>query len=347
MQETIWVVIPVYNAQHDVKRAVRAVQKQTYAPLRIVLVDDGSKDRSPEICDALAAQDARIRVVHQENGGSFAARKAGVLACDAADGDYICFCDADDRMPPHALQALYTACSRFDADISLAVLTRIWHGLRLQKPAKGQPDLCIERKTFFEKYFCSWYGITLMPVNLCGKLYRAPLIAAAYNAVPPGTTRFFGEDLVVTLNACAAANRIVWIPDEVYDYRMGGGSSRYRPDMLREFIGLYRYKMAFSENYTAPQDLRLLSDIELCNVTLSFCRTVMAEKALTPQERRAVIGESVRLPEILAAAEHVLASDYTEKTYARMIAQADVDAIERVAAPVGFVHKALRRVLHR
>lgn len=346
MQETIWVVIPVYNAQKGLKRAVRAVQKQTYAPLRIVLVDDGSTDRSPAICDALAARDARIRVVHQENDGSFAARKAGVLSCDAVDGDYICFCDADDRMPPDALQALHDACSRFDAELSLGASSRIWHGIRINAPQKGQ-DLCIERETFFEKYFCSWYGITRMPVTLWAKLYRAPLIAAAYNAVPPGTTRFFGEDLVVTLNACSAANRIVWIADEVYSYRMGGGSSRYRPDMLREFIGLYRYKMAFAEDYTAPQDLRLLADIELCNVAFSFFRTVMAEKTLTEQTRRGIIGESVRLQEIAAAAEHVLASDYSLKAYAQMIAQADVGAIERETKPVGFARKVLRRVLHK
>lgn len=347
MQETIWVIIPVYNAQKMLRRAVRSVQKQTYAPLRIVLVDDGSTDRSASICDALAAQDARIHVVHQKNQGSFAARKTGVQACEAAEQDYICFCDADDRLPPDALRKLYDACSRYDADISVGKFSRIWHGLTLHPSANGEADRHIDRETFFSKYFCSWYGITLFPVNLCAKLYRAPLLRSAYDAVPQGTTRFFGEDLVVTLHACTSADGIVWITDEVYGYRMGGGTSRYRPDMLHEFIGLYRYKMAFAENYTAPQDLLLLADIELCNVALSFFRTVMAAKALTPEDRRAIIGESVRLPELAAAAQHVLASDYTLKAYARMIAQVDIDAIEREAAPVGFLRKVIHRVLHR
>lgn len=347
MQETIWVVMPVYNAQRFLTRAVRSVQKQTYASVRIVLVDDGSTDRSAAICDDLARRDARIQVVHQQNAGSFAARRAGVQVCDADARDYICFCDADDRMPPDALRTLYDACVRHGADVSIGSASHVWHGVTMHPPVYQREDLCIDRDLFFSKYFCSWYGITLMPVTLWGKLYQAPLLQAAYDAAGQGTTRFFGDDLVVTLNACAAANRIIWIPDEVYAYRMGGGTSRYRPDMLHEFIGLYRYKMAFAENYTAPQDLRLLSDIELCNVAFSFFRTVTAEKSLTPRQRRAIIGESVRLPEIAEAAAHVLASDYSLKAYAQMIEQADVDAIEREAAPIGFVRKVLRRVLHK
>lgn len=346
VQNTIWVVMPIYNAQKVLKRAVRSLQKQTYAPLRIVLVDDGSTDRSPEICDALAKQDARIRVVHQKNQGSFAARKTGVQACETDAQDFICFCDADDRMPPQALQTLFDACSRLGADVSIGNSSRIWHGVTLHPRAK-RPEVCIDRETFFAKYFCSWYGITLLPVTLWAKLFRAPLLKEAYGAIPEGTTRFFGDDLVVTLHACSSAGTIAWIPDEVYAYRTGGGTSRFQPDMLREFIGLYRYKMDFAGAYTAPQDLRLLSDIELCNVAFSYFRTVTAEKSLTPQQRRTIIEESVRLPEILAAAQHVLASGYTQKAYAQMIEQADVDAIERAAAPVSFARKVIGRVLHR
>lgn len=347
MQETVWVIMPIYNAQKFLKRAVRGLLKQTYAPLRIVLVDDGSTDRSPAICDALARKDDRILVVHQKNRGSFAARIAGVQACGAGEGDYICFCDADDRMPPGAIGTLHSACEKYDADVSIGSASRIWHGLTIHPSGHSRTELCMDRETFFSKYFCSWYGITLIPVTLWAKLYRAPLIRSACETVPPGTTRFFGDDLVVTLHACASANRIAWVPDEVYAYRMGGGTSRYRPDMLQEFIGLYRYKMDFAADHTAPQDLRLLSDIELCNVAFSFFRTVMAEKTLTAQERRAIIGESVRLPEILAAAQHVLESGYSLKSYAQMIEQADVDAIEREAAPVGFVRKVVRHVLHK
>lgn len=346
MQETIWVVMPIYNAQKALKRAVRSVQKQTYAQLRIVLVDDGSADRSPAICDALAAKDARICVVHQKNQGSFAARRTGVQACDAGKRDYICFCDADDRMPPDALEKLHDACSRYDADVSIGNASRIWHGLTFH-PSTHEKDLRIDREAFFAKYFCSWYGITLIPVSLWAKLYRAPLLKKAYDAIPRGTTRFFGDDLVVTLHACASADAIAWIADEVYGYRMGGGTSRYQPDMLREFIGLYRYKMEFAEGYTAPQDLRLLADIELCNVAFSFFRTVAAAKSLTPEERRRIVGESVRLPELLAAAQHVLASDYERKAYAQMIEQADIPAIERETAPVGFLRKVVRHVLHK
>ena len=347
--DTIFVVIPVYNAKKTLKECVRSIQKQTYTNLQIILVDDGSRDGSGALCDTLAAKDPRIRVLHQTNAGSFAARRAGTALCGNGDRDYICFCDADDRMPPAALRTLYDACVQNDADLSVGPWNRFWHGITLHADSSGAPDVSIDHELFLRKYFCSWYGITLLSVSLCSKLFRAPLLRAAYDAVPPDTAGFFGDDLVVSLPACTAADRIVCIPDVVYAYRIGGGTSRFRPDMLRDYIRLYRYKMAFAAPYldAVPQDLRLLSDIELCNVTLSFFRTLTAEKTIPPQKRREIMLESVRLPEIRAAADHVLCSDYEKKAYAQMIAQEDLDALEQEAQPVSLPRKVWQKLRSR
>ena len=344
--ETVFVVVPLYNARKTLKASVRSIQKQTYKNLKIILVDDGSTDGSGALCDKLAEADARIRVLHQKNAGSFAARRAGLALCDGSESDYVCFCDADDRMPPAALQTLLNACARDDADISMGTWDRILYGFRMQSEQWMPPNESIDHERFLSEFLCSWYGITRMQVSLWAKLFRIPLLKAAYDAVPPGTTRFFGDDLVVTLHACTAARRLVSIPDVVYDYRVGGGTSRFRPNMLREFIGLYRYKMDFAAPYldAVPQDLRLLADIELCNVALTYFRTLMGEKKIPPQRRREIMLESVRLPEIRAAAEHVLSSDYEKKAYAQMIAGEDLDAIEREAQPVSLPRKVLGRL---
>ena len=348
-QDRIFVVIPVYNAEKTLKSCVRSIQKQTYSNIQIVLVDDGSPDRSGAICDALAEEDPRIRVLHQENAGSFAARRAGTKLCGNGAGDYICFCDADDRMPRDALQTLYDACVQNDAEISMGPWDRIWYGIRMHPVRWMPPNEVVDHDRFLSEFFCSWYGITRMPVSLCSKLFRAPLLQTAYNAVPPGATFFFGDDLIVSLHACTEASRLVSIPEVTYAYRMGGGTSRYKPNMLREYIGLYRYKMDFAVPYldVVPQDLRLLSDIELCNVALSFFRTLMAEKKIPPQKRREIILESVRLPEIRAAAENVLGSDYEKKEYAQMIEQEDIDAIERAARPISLLRRVLQRLKNR
>lgn len=99
----ISVVVPVYRAEKFIKECVYSILKQTFTDFEILLVDDGSPDRSGEICDGFSLIDTRIRTVHQENGGVTCARAKGVShAC----GDWICFVDSDDTLPPDALERL-------------------------------------------------------------------------------------------------------------------------------------------------------------------------------------------------------------------------------------------------
>lgn len=88
------VIVPVYNAEAYLEECLKSIINQTYEKLEILVVDDGSTDRSPEICDEFAGRDSRVNVQHQKNAGAAAARKKGVLC---AKGSYICFVDADDR----------------------------------------------------------------------------------------------------------------------------------------------------------------------------------------------------------------------------------------------------------
>lgn len=93
MSELISVIVPIYNVEQYLERSVGALLGQTYRNLEIILVNDGSKDRSGEMCDGFAAKDSRVKVIHKENGGSSSARNLGIAA---ATGDYIGFCDSDD-----------------------------------------------------------------------------------------------------------------------------------------------------------------------------------------------------------------------------------------------------------
>lgn len=99
----ISVIVPVYNVEAYLDKCISSITGQTYANLEILLVDDGSPDRSGEICDAWAARDSRIRVIHQENAGGGAARNAGL---DTARGDLIAFVDSDDYLAPGMLEHL-------------------------------------------------------------------------------------------------------------------------------------------------------------------------------------------------------------------------------------------------
>ncbi len=99
----ISVIIPVYNARDTLSACVKSVQNQDYPNIQIFLVDDGSTDRSGELCEKLALQDQRIQVIHQVNGGPSRARNAGI---NAAVGEYLSFVDADDIVEPTYLSYL-------------------------------------------------------------------------------------------------------------------------------------------------------------------------------------------------------------------------------------------------
>lgn len=112
----ISIIVPVYNMENYLSVCVDSILAQTYTNLEIILVNDGSKDSSAQICDNLAKKDGRIRVIHKENGGLSSARNAGL---DIATGEYIGFVDSDDSIKPNMFEVLYTNLVESDSDISV------------------------------------------------------------------------------------------------------------------------------------------------------------------------------------------------------------------------------------
>ena len=111
----ISVIIPVYNAEQHLERCLQSVLKQTYSNLEIILVDDGSTDRSGEICDEFGRRDNRIIVVHKKNGGQAQARNKGL---DIAKGDYIGFIDDDDVVDSRMYELLLLNALKENVEIS-------------------------------------------------------------------------------------------------------------------------------------------------------------------------------------------------------------------------------------
>lgn len=101
--DKISVIVPVFNVEKYIRSCVESILAQTYSNIEVLLIDDGSKDASGEICDEYAAKDKRVRVVHQENGGSLAARSTGIRL---SQGKYLCFVDSDDNILFDALECM-------------------------------------------------------------------------------------------------------------------------------------------------------------------------------------------------------------------------------------------------
>ena len=108
----ISVIVPVYNVEEYLPRCVDSIVAQTYRNLEIILVDDGTKDNSDQICDAYAARDSRIKVIHKKNGGLSSARNAGM---DIAKGEYFGFVDSDDWIEPETYETMLKLALKYDA----------------------------------------------------------------------------------------------------------------------------------------------------------------------------------------------------------------------------------------
>ena len=116
METAISVIVPVYRVEKYLPACIDSILNQTFTDFELILVDDGSPDRCPEICDETAKRDARVRVIHQANQGLSAARNAGI---EAARGAWLSFVDSDDFLAPDFLEMLHDAAVRAGADCAL------------------------------------------------------------------------------------------------------------------------------------------------------------------------------------------------------------------------------------
>ena len=131
------VIVPVYNVEAYLPKCIESITAQTYEQLEIILIDDGSTDRCPWICDKYAEKDSRIKVIHKKNGGLGFARNSGL---DIAAGEYFAFVDSDDYVDLDFYEKLYTAAKNGDYDLAQGGISKK-HGDRIEKkhhPYAGQ-----------------------------------------------------------------------------------------------------------------------------------------------------------------------------------------------------------------
>ncbi len=112
------VIVPIYKVEKYLRRCVDSILAQTYKDFEVLLIDDGSPDGCPQICDEYARLDPRVRVIHKPNGGLISARNAGI---QAARGDYICYVDADDWAKENMLQFIHEKLSQSPVPLDMVL----------------------------------------------------------------------------------------------------------------------------------------------------------------------------------------------------------------------------------
>lgn len=210
-QPLISVIVPVYKVEEYLDQCVDSIVNQTYRNLEIILVDDGSPDHCPEMCDAWAAKDPRIKVVHKKNGGLGDARNAGVAI---ARGDYFGFIDSDDWCEPDMYQELLDSCVRFDAPVSVCNALIDWENGWAQERTSFSDSRAFWEKSeilrnFFNGHLTAW---------ACNKLYRRDLIDFLHYPKQPY------EDIPVARNLFTHIEKVAFSGKDSYHYRQRQGS---------------------------------------------------------------------------------------------------------------------------
>lgn len=235
MAPLLTVIVPVYNAEKYLNKCVSSILNQTYENIEVILVNDGSSDSSPSICDQFALVDKRVKVIHKQNEGPSAARETGFKI---AKGEYIAFVDADDYIDKNMYLRLVDVAESEQADI-------VQCGYSLVKEDGVVIKIHEMKEQLVEgNYNCAFFYARQKNVTnyLCNKIFKRNLF---YNVKFPYL--FAGEDACILTQLFGNANKVITIPTTYYYYVMTEGSLCRKPfsikrlDSIKAGIFMYNY----------------------------------------------------------------------------------------------------------
>jgi glycosyltransferase involved in cell wall biosynthesis len=227
MKPEISIIVPVYNVELYLKKCIDSILAQTFTNFEVILVNDGSIDKSGEICNEYARVDQRVKVINQNYGGVSAARNAGLKL---ASGEYIGFVDGDDRIDKNMYKRMFELCMETESDISICKLGREIDGRLINT---GQDDFVKEMDNT-EAMRQLFKGV-LFRFSLCNKLFKRSCFKGV--KFPEGRIH---EDLSTTYRLFANASKAVYTDYIGYIYIKRQNSiltSKFNEKRLDAFMG--------------------------------------------------------------------------------------------------------------
>ena len=215
-EDLISVIIPIYKVEKYLDRCIESVTSQTYKNLEIILVDDGSPDSCPQMCDVWAEKDSRIKVIHKENGGLSDARNAGIKA---SRGKYIAFIDSDDFVSPIFLETLYNDLISTGSDISVVDFLKFSDYEQITEDNASSELVTFEGLEKFNQLYSAEIGVDI--VVAWNKLYKTSIFEDSDILYPVGK---INEDEFVIHKILSKCNKICFRNIKLYYYLQRTGS---------------------------------------------------------------------------------------------------------------------------
>lgn len=236
MNPKISVIVPIYKVEKYLETCLCSIVNQTYKNLEIILVDDGSPDKCPEICDTWRKKDNRIIVIHKENEGLGFARNSGL---EKATGEYVVFVDSDDFIDESMIETLYDELIIAQADTAYCGLKRVYESGKIQETESLYHQEVFKDDDIIDKILLRMLGNK--PEEDNGKLFYMAVWHAVYsmkiikenNIRFPSERVFMSEDMSFHIDYLYHSKKIVCISTPFYNYRVNENSLSLRYDPKR------------------------------------------------------------------------------------------------------------------
>lgn len=261
IKDKVSIIVPVFNAERYLERTIEYLRNQTYENIEIILVDDGSTDSSPQICDKACKEDERIKCIHKQNAGVSAARNDGM---NAAIGEYIMFCDADDIPSERWVQRFYEVISISNSDNVISGYYAESHGLKTEYIYSY--DKIIGRNHIQHRIIMtmSMWGYApnnekLERVNggIWNRIYKKELIEK--NGLVFDEKVIIAEDVLFNIEYLNCSEKVVFIEECLYTYIFNPESathSNYEKQWMRFITTWKQINNALKKCNVRQEDLR-------------------------------------------------------------------------------------------
>lgn len=315
MQPKISVIVPIYNpGEKKLKYCIKSILNQSFKEFELLLINDGSTDNSLGICKKFAKEDERIRVINKKNEGSIKARNRGI---EEAIGNYITFIDSDDYINKDYLLKLYSGILE-NQDIVVCNIRKVFGNFKILGK-KNKSWFFSKEKTYSEyeirnQLVTAYFHGHPFPSSLCAKLYKRELLLDKGKYLK--NIKFLGDDLFLNMEIFLKAKRVRLLPEELYYYRIGGGTSKWIPSHFNDIIEGYKIQKKVLDNFKFEKDHSNGIKIMLLNSFNIYIQSLIYSKK-SEKEIEEIIKENLENFEIQEVIKSKKVENYFGKEYSQ------------------------------
>lgn len=319
------IIVPIFNSEKYLEKCIKSILNQTYKNFELILVNDGSKDGSLEICNKYLLKDSRVRVIDKDNEGSISSRNRGVIE---SKSEYVTFIDSDDWIAENTLEIVNKHIEESDSDVAIFNMYKVIDKFGVIKKCGN--------KEYFNKYsivegdeirkslVSAYFHGHPFPSNMCAKVYKRKFLIGSGKYLK--NIKFLGDDLFYNLEVLLKVEKITMINRALYYYRCGGGTSKYMPYLFNDMIeGFKVQKKVIEEYYNDTYEKRYNGATAMLLNTFKVCISNLFLSDYNCEKIREKIAYFLNCNEIIEASKNERKRNYFEDKFLKSILNKDTN----------------------